>query len=235
MSGMKFRDPETGREFEDIGSARYHYCLGKSCGSNCVLRLLNCVTYCKEHPEEAARMMGYEVMEEKEDGMEKTEREGLGPSPTGEVEERAMDVGAGSKPARPRLAEVLGVEVGERFRIGDIGCDFWIEADGWPRSELFDRNTSSKWVVNAINHPESIINVQRLTEPEIAIMRAVGAKWVSMDTGYSVQLSLWSNRPTIVDGCYHGLADDKNYGWLGNLNTSLFPSVKPGDCMEVPE
>ena len=135
------------------------------------------------------------------------------------------------KQDKPRLAEVLGVEVGEHFRVGDVGCDFWIEADGWPRSELFDRNASAKWVVNAINHPESIIRLPRLTEPEIAIMRAVGAKWVSRDKAAD-RVDLWSQEPVNkYDSGVYIWAPEEESGYMGEVLASLFPSVYPGDLI----
>ena len=214
---MKCRDPETGRVYGEISRALVNFCI-KQGTFLCVEHRCSfeakafahggCVRYAEKYPIEAARLMGYEVIEEKENGMDKKDK--------------------------PRLAEVLGVEVGEHFRVGDVGCDFWIEADGWPRSELFDRNTSSKWVVNAINHPESIVRGPRLTEPEIAIMRAVGAKWVSRDKGFD-DVFLWLDKPEVSE-------DNEGYylsSKLGNCITSirvrLFPSVKPGECLECLE
>lgn len=63
---MKFRDPKTGEVFEDIEKARTKFCTG-TC-SKCVLddhvSLLNCREYYSDSPAEAARLMGFEIIEE---------------------------------------------------------------------------------------------------------------------------------------------------------------------------
>lgn len=88
---MKFRDPETGRVYGEISNALVNFCI-KQGTFLCVEHRCSfeakafahggCIRYAEKYPIEAARLMGYEVMEEKEDNMEVT------------------DVGAGSKPAR---------------------------------------------------------------------------------------------------------------------------------------
>ncbi len=292
---MKYKDPKTGEVFEYTRDAINAYC-GKEC-DDCPISIENnqkhlfCFEYVSKFPTEAARLMGYEVIEDSSTEIDETPTDSTttlddtqtvsGDRPTeednnmdrqdkplsewtlgeavefchregsfctqGKLEcpffrtvchERVADWGLqkGVRPRsvepeapkantadKPRLAEVLGVEVGERFRVGDVGCDFWIEADGWPRSELFDRNASAKWVVNAINHPESIIRLPLLTEPEIAIMRAMGAKWVSRDKNGTCA-NLWESEPHLTAD---GYAKAK---MIANVFRGRFPSVKPGDC-----
>ncbi len=170
----------------------------------------------------------------------KTEREGLGPSPTGETEGPAMGVGAGSKPARPRLAEVLGVEVGERFQVDGAAGEFWVESDGGVKSSWTAPSIPpiTRYILYAINHPESIIRAPRLTESEIAIMRAVGAKWVSRNINNGVDCAvicaavyLWREKPSSNIGLY--FADG---GPIATVNDpDIFSSVKPGECIGVEE
>ena len=218
---MKFRDPETGDVFEDIVIAKKEYCHKTDYCEKCPI---GCFEFARKNPAEAARLMGYEVIDDSSSDSSTEIDETPTDTPT------TLDDTPTEKlvKQKPRLAEVLGVEVGEHFRVGDVGCDFWIEADGWPRSELFDRNTSSKWVVNAINHPESIIRAPRLTESEIAIMRAVGAKWVSLDTSSMDEaVALWSDKPE----------NDESGDFCSPLSViaivtaARFPSVKPGECI----
>ena len=136
----------------------------------------------------------------------------------------------GDSPARPRLAEVLGVEVGEKFTFHDR--ELWVDEQGLMHD--LDGYVSGNTVCDVVNHPESIIRAPRLTEPEIAIMRAVGAKWVSRDEGFD-DVFLWLDKPRLSD-------DNKGYylsSKLGNCITSvrakLFPSVKPGDLIGLEE
>lgn len=65
---MKFRNPETGEIFEDIVAARFDFC-GQRC-RKCPISCWNndgemrCDIYCHFHPKEAARLMGYEILDD---------------------------------------------------------------------------------------------------------------------------------------------------------------------------
>ena len=66
---MKFRNPETGEIFENIGDVIDTVCQQKeSCGYWCSLRVYKPIPGCRDfanmHPREAARLMGYEVVED---------------------------------------------------------------------------------------------------------------------------------------------------------------------------
>ncbi len=83
MSGMKFRDRETGEVFENIKMALNDFCNRHSAeqcfAHGCPIDAKargngGCIKWAEKHPIEAAWMMGYEVIEEKEDGMEKTDK-----------------------------------------------------------------------------------------------------------------------------------------------------------------
>ena len=75
---MKFRDPKTGEVFEDGAHAQACFCAGKSC-KDCPIYnptpTMDCVDFRKAHPAEAARLMGFETVEdEKEELMEKKDK-----------------------------------------------------------------------------------------------------------------------------------------------------------------
>lgn len=63
---MRFRDPETGKVYEDISEAADHYCVTRGCRCEvCAFTpLVECTAYPEEHPREAAERMGFEVIEE---------------------------------------------------------------------------------------------------------------------------------------------------------------------------
>ena len=66
---MKFRDPKTGKVFDSIKAAVDYVCQEQeSCGDWCPLYckkpLPGCVKFSVKNPHEAARLMGYEVMED---------------------------------------------------------------------------------------------------------------------------------------------------------------------------
>ena len=71
---MKFRNPETGEIFENIGDVIDTVCQQKeSCGYWCSLRVYKPIPGCRDfanmHPREAARLMGYEVIDEMREEM----------------------------------------------------------------------------------------------------------------------------------------------------------------------
>ena len=65
---MKFRNPETGEVFEDMTAARFAFCRMqcKPCPISCFQNEdeTRCDIFCCDHPREAARLMGYEVVED---------------------------------------------------------------------------------------------------------------------------------------------------------------------------
>lgn len=71
----------------------------------------------------------------------------------------------------------------------------------------------------------------RLTEKELAICKALEAKWVSRnDNGNSVLL--WGDKPSLEEGCgkyYYGAV------MIADVCFWEFPSVRPGDCIYVEE
>lgn len=207
---MKFRNPKTGEEFSTIFEAltaecvKYHTCEG------CPLQSSNnscmsCRVYAENHPDEAAQRLGLEVIED------------------------------GHTAHKPRVAELLGVEVGQKWRVvcpeeGVDSGEIWLNEKGYPIN-----HPASYGIVllcTALNHPESIIKSPHLAEPEIAVCKAIGAKWVSHDsTGDSVDL--WLNKPVKHNGMFS--IGDEDEEALAVIADILFPSVRPGDLIEVPE
>ena len=133
---------------------------------------------------------------------------------------------------KPRLAEVLGVEVGEKFQVSgweDGNGGYWIDENG-DIDNTTHAGISIIMLVDIINHPESIIHLPRLTEAELAICRAVGAKWVSRNQIGANSLHLWDKKPGGNKNFWNGDAMS-----LATVAENLFPSVQPGDLVEVPE
>ena len=100
---------------------------------------------------EAAALMDYEVIPEPGDDT----------NPINGIKKEAnMD--------KPRICEVLGVEVGERFSVEDQrgGDLLYVDKNGWVKYEE-DGNLSSSALQFAINHPECIIRKPRFTQQDI--------------------------------------------------------------------
>lgn len=100
--------------------------------------------------------MGYEVVEENSNKLKET-------LINGNKEGADMD--------KPRICKVLGVEVGERFRIDyPKGMTVWlhINKEGFVVREGGPKNLKiGNSVAWAINHPESIIRKPRWTQQEV--------------------------------------------------------------------
>ena len=134
---------------------------------------------------------------------------------------------------KPRLAEMLGVEEDEvwtypgligPYRVHDGIRQYKVRKGNWCNC------ANEVDLAEIINHPESIIRVPSLTEPELAICRAMGAKWVSRDDDVR-SVELWREKPRKTNsGIYVG---EQSGSRIAMVNPSLFPSVEPGDCIEV--
>ena len=115
---------------------------------------MSCVDWCNNHPNEAARLMGYEVVE-------------------GETREemREPQLNAGEKEAnmnKPRICEVLGIEPGESFYIqGFDGVLFWIMDDGTFTTQPNNAPGSASALLRTLDHPDRIIRKPRFTEQEV--------------------------------------------------------------------
>lgn len=84
-----------------------------------------------------------------------------------------------SENKKPRLADVLGVEVGEEFEVGAFGSIYHIDKYGILRGV---NNIPDSYVaVFAINNPEEIRRAPRWTEREVEIAKAIKLLAPAMD------------------------------------------------------
>ena len=178
---------------------------------------------------EAARRRGYEVVEEGHNGdtvgisdafnrMAKEIRENAG------KEEANMD--------KPRICEVLGVEVGEPFSVDGYPTDYGMVQvceDGKIRRRCSDdirevtgREVGHKIGANALyyllNNPDRIIRKTRFTEQEVERAKAIKV--------------LWPCAKAVVK------ADSGSISVVGApmvLNTDHFPSIKPKETYTLDE
>lgn len=126
------------------------------------------------------------------------------------------------KQARPRICEVLGVEVGERFRIDyPKGMTVWlhINKEGFVVREGGPKNLKiGNSVAWAINHPESIIRKPRWTQQEVedakVLARALLADGFERDTIGDVFATSSVACRTLID-------------------SRMFPSLSPGDSVKL--
>lgn len=288
---MKFRDPKTGDVFEDIEAARARACRGHVC-DDCHLGQFNqgelyggtCAKFVKEYPSEAARLMGLEVVEDKEEPMDKMDKPRIAWDKIGSktavwckteedaktflaaAEERGLKWRSGDmptshtnwetnkeytayivepdglmysccsfykdcdysivpyeellEPVSPRICEVLGVEVGEKFTYSGMIGEFWVTENGHLRSVVDDDdNKLMTCVPTLINHPDRILRKPRFTVEEVAdakaLMRILGA------TG--IERSEYGGNLCAVIGTIAKVV----------IEQDLFPSLRPGQSVSL--
>ena len=189
---MRFRDPKT----------------GEMCGLQGLLlawirfRAHRDTDWAKENAEEVARMMGYEVVEDDCDQSQKSRNS------VAKKEEANMD--------KPRICEVLGVEVGEYFRVDGIGGEYQISDFGaicYTNAPL-----SVTELTQIINEKKKIIRKPRFTQQEVERAKAIRVIWPRAEA-----IKKTTNNGTSVVGAPMELASIQ------------FPSIKPGETVTLDE
>ena len=216
---MKFRNPETGEVFEThcntcgIGSSVCE--LGWKGAPCAVLR---------ERPYEAARLMGYEVVEDGHDGdtagisdafnrMAKEMRENAG-------EMREPQLNAGKEEAnmdKPRICEVLGVEVGEWFTYPGMSTSFQVTEGGFLKCADGDLKMC---IPTLINHPNRIIRKPRFTEQEVEDAKILARALLADGFERDKMGDVFSTSKTAIRTL---------------LDSRMFPSILPGQSYTLDE
>ena len=187
----------------------------------------SCQAWILNHPHKAARLMGYEVVEEMRDPqlnegemdkeMEKNHFSTI-------KEEANMD--------KLRICEVLGVEVDEVWHVtgndnaiyrisGGVALEYAIPKcyeDGhgeWRQSDTVH-------LIDIINHPDRIIRKPRWTEQVVDDAKAV--RRVFGRDGVIERYNKSMTEP------YSNLVFDHLY-----INEDLFPSLRPGESVKLEE
>ena len=171
----------------------------------------------KAHPHEAARLMGYEVVEDDCDQSQISCNQVANKS---QKEEANMD--------KPRICEVLGVEPEEKFEIrGNTLGRFRINKYGTFQIEI----SNDCWGVstveclnNLINHPENIARKPRFTQQEAE--RAKAIKVLLPEINAIKYDGAWTQCLEIVDGTYFQREV---------ITRHLFPSVEKGQVYTLDE
>ena len=228
---MKFRNRETGEVFFNIEDAKEKFCPNmknpgriymeeaRTCmlcpiGSTMNGNFVTCENFVSLYPEKAAKIMGYEIIEDGDDKMETK---------------------------KSYLAEILGLEEDEVFRVEGRNIDFRIHNGNREMWNEYER----KWtpsaceseLVNIINKRNKIVKVKQvsLTEQEKKICEDCGAKWVSLSGTETNFVILWREKPDNVIDVNNNVnyfSTNKDYQ-IALFDKRIFKSVKPGDLIEV--
>lgn len=222
---MKFRS-KTGEVALTIEQALAQFCDSKEDCDYCELlepvqqyagTKKPCHEYVRANPYEAARLMGYEVVEDDCDQSQISCNQVANKS---QKEEANMD--------KPRICEVLGVEPEEKFKIrGNMLGRFRINKYGTFQIEISNDcwGTSTLECLNIlINHPENIIRKPRWTEQEVE--RAKAIKVLLPEINAIKYDGAWTQCLEIVDGTYFQREV---------ITRHLFPSVEKGHVYTLDE
>ena len=222
---MKFRS-KTGEVALTIEQALAQFCDSKEDCDYCEFRepvqqyagtKKPCHEYVRANPYEAARLMGYEVVEDDCDQSQISCNQVANKS---QKEEANMD--------KPRICEVLGVEPEEKFKIrGNMLGRFRINKYGTFQIEISNDcwGTSTLECLNIlINHPENIIRKPRWTEQEVE--RAKAIKVLLPEINAIKYDGAWTQCLEIVDGTYFQREV---------ITRHLFPSVEKGHVYTLDE
>ena len=222
---MKFRS-KTGEVYtiEALAIAWFRFCLDRN------------DKWVKANPHEAARLMGYEVVEdEKEEASMDNAVEGMccdcahgGPCCSWDEnedcqywkedgtcwvpytkEEANMD--------KPRICEVLGVDVDEVFTIETpVRKSTYCRID--KKGKIY--NTCVETLCYAINHPDRIIRKPRWTEQEVERAKAIK---VLYPEAYK------------LDECDPQIKVLNTEFVIATLDNALFTSLRPGETIKLDE
>ena len=203
---MKFRNPETGEVFE----THCDTCGAGSSGCKLVWKNVSCGRL-KENPYEAARLMGFEVVEDDTLTL-------------GKAIEKYLKIKEEANMDKPRICEVLGVEPEEKFEIrGNTLGRFRINKYGTFQIEISNDCwgfSTVECLNNLINHPENIARKPRWTEQEVERAKAIRLLYPEADS---------------LNECDPYIKVFNNKFVIATLDTALFPSLCPGESVKLDE
>ena len=168
-------------------------------------------------PVKAARLMGYEMVEDCTETHARNHENAE--NARVQLNEANMD--------KPRIAQVLGVEVGEWFKVeGYDSVDFYINGNGDVCSDYTNDPDYCTAIYQAINHPDRIIRKPRFTEQEVEDAKAL--KRIFVNGG---KLRIWRGDMAGLFLVWNQADCDTDY----EIYSDFFPSIKPGESVALDE
>lgn len=122
---------------------------------------------------------------------------------------------------KPRICDVLGIDIGVPFKVKGYKGKYHINSDWVMKWE--EQGSSNAAIYEAINHPEHIVKVISLSDQEIETIKAIKNLFPNVEYVERIKNS------DIV-----GIGNSEN-GWIADINNALFPSLNPGDSIDVNE
>lgn len=210
---MKFRS-KTGEVFEILSKWEFFY--GQRAGRELwadkpkevqdqdIANFNRDIETVKNWVNEAARLMGYEVVED----------------------DKVVEIDQVKKEAnmdKPRICEVLGVEVNENFKFNDFPFDeckvYFVGTDGEIRNAKGGSVTGGE-LCYIINNPDRIIRKPRWTEQEVERAKAIRVLYPEADK---------------LDECDPQIKVLNTEFVIATLDNALFTSLRPGETIKLDE
>lgn len=111
---------------------------------------------------------------------------------------------------KPKICELLGVEIGERFLSPFDGADICIDKCGLPQFPDFPKNQVPAWIIaDMINKPTTLIRKKKWTPQEVEDAKTI-QRMFGKDNFTRVQKDE-DGWPSLMDG------DGKTLMWVGVL------------------
>ena len=207
---MKFRSKTGELVYRSILRLQKAFCRGRACGQ-CPIRnhiidcedTAECDVWAVEHPHEAARLMGYEVVEDEPVGNSE------------QLEEEDM-----SEQKKPRICEVLGVEINEHFRFNDFVFNYYRINENGKIENVKGGLVSSEELCCMINNSYRIIRKPRWTEQEVERAKAIKVLYPEADH---------------LDECDPQIKVLNTSFVIATLDNALFTSLRPGETINLDE
>lgn len=121
---------------------------------------------------------------------------------------------------KPRICEVLGVEVGEPFKCGSFEFELTLDGDLKYRSDSCRCYADAKMLIDIINNPNRIRRKPRWTEQESERAKAIRIIYPG-----AVILKRWPDKISVC-------GKEKT---LTSLSIELFPSLRLGETVTLDE
>ena len=122
---------------------------------------------------------------------------------------------------KPRICEVLGVEVDEEFTIGENQYFIDKSGDMWCVTKNGEKLKCSTAICCAINHPDRIIRKSRFSGQEVERAKAIKLLYKDAEK---------------IQECDPVAKILNNYdSVIAQVDTGIFPSLRPGETVTLDE
>ena len=125
---------------------------------------------------------------------------------------------------KPRICEVLGVEVGQNFKLKGADMGFYVDRDGIVKREEDDVSIGLPEICLMINHPDRIIRNPYFTEQEVGDAKAI-KRLLTEYTGVKRVEHKWGTNLLLTS------EESEEFA----IETKLFPSIKSGQSYTLDE